>query len=441
MKKYMSALYLAVISLTLSAGCAPNTQITAAPTTELKISLLYPTETTEVEMGQSLKGIIEVLDEQGEIVENAQVTLAVSDPDGNLIAGVPSAFGGGDVYRTDAWKVPHKMQAGVWTLTVEAKAGTSQGMACGTFRVNESIGEMLLSKYGFWIDSPTLRGIVPSLVKEQGNAQNGVIIWGGVLPSQHIFPESWLEAHWREGDFKLETAGDVREFMLNQLGNLGFAPVRELGPFERVKFKKWDAWQVKVRGQFLRYDGQWMIFYVPEANKAYAIGTTVVQPPSGIDAHAFLRDGFEVHPEMNAEGLAPEPLPRLLPPPELISPGLGARFIGIDQPIILMWKPVKELAEDEYYLVSVDYNYVEANPRLTYVTREIQFTLPVSLYNLPNCGIFNWRITLMRRTSVSENGQLKGEPISFNSLCWYVQWNHPYGEEVPFKPLCPNPQF
>ena len=76
----------------------------------------------------------------------------------------------------------------------------------------------------------------------------------------------------------------MRGFMLDTLGDLGFTPVRDLGPFGQVKFKDWDAWQVKARGLYLRYDEQWMVFYVPEVDKTYAIGTTVVLPPAGMDA-------------------------------------------------------------------------------------------------------------------------------------------------------------
>jgi hypothetical protein len=440
LNKYTLILHLILIYVFLSAGCTPQTRGTNQ-IENLKISLIYPTEKTEIEMGQTLKGIIRVLDEQDNVVENAQVTLTVSDPSEKLVASLPSKFGSGDVYRTDAWMIPHRMLAGAWTLTVEAKAESHQGRASQTFRVNSSFSEKLLSKYGFWIDSPALRGIVPSLVKEQGDAHNGAITWGGIIPAQHVFPESWLEVQWREGNFNLATAHDVREFISNTLGNPGFYALRSLESFEQVRFKNWDAWKVKVRGQLSRYNEEWMIFYAAEVNKTYALGTTVVLSPVGIDAHAVLKEGFETHPEIQATGTAPKPLPKLLPPVELISPELGARFFGLDQPIVLKWKPAKELAEDEYYLVSIDYNYVEGNPVILYTTRETQFTLPESLYHLPNCGVFNWRITLMQQMGLGQNGQPKGEPISFNSLYWYVQWLYPPGQEVPFKPLCPNEQF
>ncbi len=439
MQRYSSIL-LACALLILSLGCAQGTPTAVSPKTELVVSLLYPTAKTKIEMGQPLRTIVKVLDGQGQAVTDAQVNLSFIDSGGNQAASVPATVGSGDLYRTTAWTVPHKMQAGLWTVVVEARNAAGEGSVSATFQVKDSISEMLLNKYGFWVESPALRGIDPALVKEQGDAQNGMIIWGGVIPTQHIFPESWLEIHWRQGNFNLETAEDVRKFMLSELGDLGFTLVRELGPFQQVRFKDWDAWQVKVRGEFLRYDDQWVVFYAPEVDKTYAIGTTVVLPPSGVDAHALLQGSFEVHPEIHSNGAAPVPLSRLLPPPELIGPELGAHFTGTDQTIILKWKPVKDLAEDEYYLVRVDYNYAETNQAVQYTTRETHFTLPVSLYHLPNCSVFNWRITLMQQTGVKD-GELEGRPLSFGSLYWYVQWFYPLDAPAPFPALCPNPQY
>jgi hypothetical protein len=112
------------------------------------------------------------------------------------------------------------------------------------------------------------------------------------------------------------------------LGNLGFTPLRELGEFQRVHFKEWDAWQGNARGQYTRFDGQWVIFFAPEADKTYTVGTTFVQAPAGRDLHTAVRETFEVHPEIEARGEAPEPLPDLLPTPRLASPELGQRFFG-----------------------------------------------------------------------------------------------------------------
>jgi hypothetical protein len=160
-----------------------------------------------------------------------------------------------------------------------------------------------------------------------------------------------------------------------------------------------------------------------------------------MDPHAELRDSFAVFPDVHANGVAPEPLPRLLPGPELVSPPLAARFQGLGAPIVLQWKPVKELAKDEYYEVVVDYNYREDNPAVKFTTRQTQVTLPETLYRTPNCHVFNWQVTLKRQTGVYDDGKPKGEPISYNSLYRYLQWFYPPGEEEPFVALCPNAQF
>jgi hypothetical protein len=408
---------------------------------DLTINLLYPLSTTEIEMGQSLKGIIRVTDAQGSAVGDAQVTLSLTDPHGQLVANMPAMFGGGDVYRTDSLKIPHKVEDGDWTLVVDAKVGVYEGTITQAIHIRNSINEMLMNKYGFWIDSPTLRGIVPSLVKERGDAHNGLITLGGILPAQHIFPENWVEVQWRESDLKLLTADDVGVFMLNTLGNPGFYPMRDLESFERTTFKNWNAWLVNSRSQLSRYDEQWMVFYAPEVDKTFAIGTIAVLPPTGSDAHGILRDGFEVHPKIDANGSAPVPLEDLLPPVELISPELGARYIGANQPITLKWKAAKELADDEYYLLRVDYNYDEGNSIVNYTTRATQFTLPVSLYDTPNCGVFNWQVTLMKQTGMGVDGQPAGKPLSYRSLYWFVQWLYPTGAEALFNPLCPNEQY
>jgi hypothetical protein len=107
----------------------------------------------------------------------------------------------------------------------------------------------------------------------------------------------------------------------------------------------------------------------------------------------------------------------------------------------LRWQPVRELAEDEYYQVVVDYNYGEGNPQAVFTTRETQLTLPESLYHEPNCGVFNWQVTLMGQAATDEDAALAGEPISRPSLYWYVEWRYPSDAPAPFPAKCPNAQF
>ena len=431
---------LVVLILVPSAVGCTAPPATVASNVPLVVSFLYPAETSSLQMGQTLKTIVDVQDGHGEVVKDAVVSLSLRDPSGAIRGDVESAFGDGNVYRSAGWIIPHKTQDGTWTATARATTLTGEGTASTAFEVRYSTSETLLHKYGFWTDDPTFKGIHTDLVEERGDAQNGAIIRGGVLPNQHIFTESWLEVQWRQGSFDLTSPGKVRAFMLNTLGDLGFTPVREIGLFRQVRFKQWDAWQATVRGQYSRYDGQLLVFYAPEADKTYAIGTTVVQAPEGIDPHEKLRGTFEVHPEMHANGVAPEPLAHLEPAPELISPELGARFAGSGANVVLAWKPAKELAPNEYYRVHIDFNYSETNTLVNYSTRDTHFTIPVSLFQRPNCGVFNWQITLMHQTGTDADGNPTGTPLSYNSLYWYVEWFYPPDEPAPFPPRCPNPQ-
>ncbi|MFL7871373.1 MAG: hypothetical protein AB8I58_21275 [Anaerolineales bacterium] len=444
MKKIL--LYSLCGMIVLASCSAPTQMPTSEPTEQvtmgtLNISLLYPTENSNVEMGQSIKTILRVTDEQEHPIQDATVKVTFSDPSGQAIGSVPATFGDGDVYRSDSWTVPHHMQEGTWTITVEADATVGSGRGNDTFPVKFSTSEILYHKYGFWLDAPTLRGIQPTIGAERGDAENGLVRWGGVLPSQHVLPENWVEVQWRKGDFKLDSPEAVRTFLLSDIGDLGFTPVREIGAFERSKFKRWDAWLAPARGQYYYQEMVWTVFYAPEVDKTYAISTTVIHPPSNIDANEVLLENFDIDPNAQADGVAPAPLISLLPQPTLVSPELGARFTGLEQPIILKWEPLKELAEDEYYQVAVDYNYEETNFLVKYATRETQFTLPEALYRLPNCSVFNWRVTLMQQTGLGEDGKPKGAALSYDSLYRYVQWFYPLDDKAPFDPLCPNAQY
>lgn len=432
----------------LLSGCAAPAP-TAAPTTmstpsemgKLNVSLLYPNESSAIEMGQTTRAIVRVTDEQNQPVEDADVTVTFKDPGGQLVETIPAFFGDGQVYRSDSWTFPHHMQEGLWTVKIEAESAGNTGQNLSQITVNYSTSEILYHKYGFWLDAPTLLGIKPFIMGERGDAENGLIRWGGTIPSQHVLPENWVEIQWRKGNFNLDSPEAVRSFLLDEIGYLGFTPVREIGEFKRTKFKRWDAWEAPARGQLYYNVMKWTVFYAPEVDRTYALSTTVVHAPKGLDANEALLKSFDIDPNIQAEGVAPEPLVPLLPQPRLVSPELGARYTGLEQPIVLQWEPVKELAEDEYYQVAVDYDYVETSFLVKYATRETQFTLPEELYRLPNCSVFNWRITLMQQTGVDKDGNPVGRALSYDSLHWYVRWFYPLDEKAPFDPHCPNAQF
>jgi hypothetical protein len=303
-----------------------------------------------------------------------------------------------------------------------------------------STSRLLHDRYGFWLDSPGLGGIVPALGAERGDASNGMIRWGGGLPAAHILPSAWIDVQWRQGDFGLTSADGAIRFLLEQVGDLGASRVRSLGEPQARAFKRWDAWLVPARGQ-LRYEQvEWLVFYAPEVDRTYALGTTIVAPPEGINAQDALRRSFDVDAAWSAAGIAPEPLPVLLPGPRLLEPELGEVFYGSEAEIVLRWEPQRPLGDDEYYEVSIEYAYSEGVPLVRYATREPQLTLPPELYLQPNCAVFNWSVRLMRSPGADAAAEAPPTPLSHASLYAYVVWRRPATDPAPFLPLCPNEQ-
>lgn len=435
-----------LVALSLGA-CAPQptsgvTPFPSAPTAGLpRPTILFPKPDTIVQMGKAPGFIVEVGPAGVQPPPATQVTIEILDPSGQVEGLVGTVRGPDGVFRANGWVVPHRKEEGTWRVRATARKGSAESTASTSFEVVASTSETLLEKYGFWIDSPSIQGIPVDLVDERGDSRDGMIRWGGAKPAAHVLPETWIDVHWRTGRFPLADPNQVKLFMFHELGSFGFAPIRQLETFQQVPFKQWQAWLVTARGAFSYDDVQWMVFYAPEVDKTYAIGTWLVLPPIGVDAHGQLRSSFEVAPDAKAQGTAPKALEHLVPAPQLVGPPLGERFVGSASKIILSWQPAQPLAADEYFQVRVDYNYGEGNPQRAFSTRASSFELPASLYANPNCGVFNWQVTVMRQTGTDESGAPEGEAVSYPSLYWYVIWAHPSGQPASFPPRCPNAQF
>ena len=432
----------------LSSACAPGIDARpagpeTAPTptpTALTVEILYPSEGAEFVAGGPLRPTVLVTDPGGEAVDDARVRLTLRDPSGEAVDEVETVAGGQGVYRTPAWAIPQRAATGEWSVEVEAARADAITTALRRVRVTPSISRILHDKYGFWIDLPTLKGIVPTLAAERGDARNGMVRLGGSLPAAHILPSAWIDVQWREGDFDLAAPEAARRFLLEQIGDLGATRVRSLGDPEPFEFKNWQGWRVPARGR-LRYEQvEWVLFYAPEVDRTYALGTTIVKPPSGIDAPEELRSSFEVDETWEGKGVAPEPLPSLLPGPQWTAPELGAEFIGAQAEIALRWEPLRPLEPDEYFEVKVDYAYAEGTPLLRFATRQPWLRLPPELYDQPNCRVFNASVRFMRSAGDPRLASPQDVPLSYPSLLTYILWTRPEADPSPFPPLCPNEQ-
>ena len=390
--------------------------------------------------GTPIRVTVHVTEAGGVDADGAAVEFDLRDGSGVLQASLEGAREGQGIFRGPAWTIPIRAVGGSWSLDVRAAQVEAQGASGSTFGVTPSMSRILHDKYGFWMEAPSLKGIISTLAAERGDASNGMIRWGGSLPAAHILPSAWLDVQWRQGDFGLTASDAVFRFLLEQVGDLGASRVRSLGEPQAKTFKRWEAWLVPARGQLRYEEVEWLLFYAPEVDRTYALGTTIVAPPEGIGAHDALRRGFDVDAAWTAVGVAPEPLPVLLPGPRLLQPGLGEIFYGSGAEIVLRWEPPRPLGDDEYYEVAIEYAYSEGVPLVRYATREAQLTLPPEMYQKPNCAVFNWTVRLMRSPGPDGDAGTPPTPISHTSFYSYIVWGRPATDPAPFLPLCPNEQ-
>ncbi len=192
MERSVARLFRALVLMAFLAGCgAPPPGVLET----LAVRVDYPLADTAIQMGRPVKAIVEVHDEAGAVVNDAQVTLSVTDASGAQVASVPAPVGKDGVYRSEGVPIPHRSAAGSWNLTAIASWPGAEGSASTAFQVKNSISEDLLQKYGFWVDEPSLGYMETSVGRERGDADNGDLQWGGFYVQMHVLKESHLEVY------------------------------------------------------------------------------------------------------------------------------------------------------------------------------------------------------------------------------------------------------
>ncbi len=109
-------------------------------------------------------------------------------------------------------------------------------------------------------------------------------------------------------------------------------------------------------------------------------------------------------------------IPALLSAPGLIEPKNGTY---VDRGDVLRWEPVKELGPDEYYVVEITFSHEGATWYDGGWVKETTWTVP-NYFGPPHSstGLYNWSVSVMRRTGTDATGKPVGEPISRQSQTW-----------------------
>ena len=100
-----------------------------------KLTVTFPTQTTERAGGGSFRVTISLVDNDRQPVSGAAVQAELRAPSGSVFATLPCADTGGGRYLSDYVRLPLKGAQGVWRLTARATWGEGkQAQGEGAFR-------------------------------------------------------------------------------------------------------------------------------------------------------------------------------------------------------------------------------------------------------------------------------------------------------------------
>jgi serine/threonine protein phosphatase PrpC len=140
------------------------------------------------------------------------------------------------------------------------------------------------------------------------------------------------------------------------------------------------------------------------------------------------------------------PIPRAAyQAPTLSGPENGAAFSGPDAVIVLSWGKVGDLANDEYYVVTIPYPHDGGTWHEVQWSKKPELQVPEYLYSLLSepreC---QWYVTVMRQTGTDAGGNKTGVALSDRSEVRTFVWNlesEPVRPEPEESPVEPTPTF
>ena len=148
---------------------------------------------------------------------------------------------------------------------------------------------------------------------------------------------------------------------------------------------------------------------------------SILQPGDRICIPEIVRSGV-LPPTPGPSPTATETPPP--PGPELLYPPVGAQLSAAEQRPLLQWVTVKDLAQDEWYMVEVtDLSDVDSHP-LRAFTRETVFQLPDSWQpTTADTHEFRWRVSIVQVTGRRADGSFIYTFGGNSSEDGYFQWS------------------
>jgi hypothetical protein len=258
-----------------------------------KLTVAFPTETTERAGGGALRVTIALVDNDNQPVTGATVQAELRAPNGSVFATLPCADTGQGRYLADYVSLPLKGSKGTWRVVARATwAGDKQAQGESTFKGLVSPSEDIQNQAGCWVEMPKSYDCGDrDLVYKVWHAPDGT---GYVLINNHCHGSLCLNVYWQRADFPAdEAAASAHARPLAAIFESRTGAIVELTDVlepnlavERATFKGQPAWHVSGEWKRTVVDDlsgsnpggsiEWMILRCPGSNYLWtvAIATT-----------------------------------------------------------------------------------------------------------------------------------------------------------------------
>lgn len=271
--------------------------------------VVFPTETTELVGGQSLRVTVSLADRAGQPVVGATVQAELCAPDGSTFAALSCADESQGRYLADLVRLPFRGTQGTWRVTARATWGDGrQAHAEREFRGRASYSERLEALYGFWLELPDL---FPYNVPQADDP--AIKYWpyddgnGGMVILANSFPQGGLatrfvilDVHWRQDPWPADEAA-AAAYVAGLYGphhqKLNYTPT--ILTVESTTFRGWPAWFLTGRwgrgeAYGLRPEDliEWTVFRCPGSDWLWTI-LVDTSDSDYLDDLRAVRDTFE----------------------------------------------------------------------------------------------------------------------------------------------------
>ncbi|MBU0492624.1 MAG: hypothetical protein KKA73_11470 [Chloroflexi bacterium] len=273
-----------------------------------RLTIVYPTATTERTGGQTLRITLSLADNDGQPVDGAMVQADLQLPDGSVLTTLDCVDKGQGHYLADYVTLPLRGAGGEWRVIARATWGDGQqARAERAFKGLPSVSERLQKQYGFWIDPPNLfeynevHPADPHFEERIYPDGGGYVLLENNIPrgTSHLVVN--LDVHWQAVSFPADEAAAIAHVRgLGAMNRHNSNPPSLVQAAQQTTFQGRPAWIITGQWEYQRSErtssvlrpAEWLILSCPGSAWVWTIAISTNEP-AYMDDLRVLRETFE----------------------------------------------------------------------------------------------------------------------------------------------------